>query len=65
MLPVQLLELCFEGLIAVMVFGDGEGLGGDLQIGAEKANAVTVACGIDADADAVENGESRIHGSSP
>ncbi len=51
---LQLLQAFLQGLIAGAVFHDGERLGGRLAIGPEEGDAMTVACGIDTDADAVE-----------
>ena len=51
---VELFEALCRGLIAGVVLQDGEGLGGGLAIGAEEGDAVAVACGVDADTDAVE-----------
>ena len=66
MLLVQLFEALLEGLIAGVVLEDGEGLGGGLAIGAEEGDTMAVACGVDADADAVEgSGGSGAIGDSP
>jgi hypothetical protein len=54
MLALQLFEAFAEGLIAGSTFKHGERLGGRLPIGAQEGNAVTVACGVDADAKVVE-----------
>ena len=59
-------EALLEGLVAGMVFQDGQRLGGGLAIGSEEGDTVTVACGVDADADAVQrsSGGDR-HGETP
>ena len=54
MLCVQLLQAILQGLIAGAVLHDGQRLGGRLTIGPEEGDAMTVAGGVDADADAVE-----------
>ena len=64
MLLMQLLEAFLQGLIAGAVLHHGERLGGRLAIGPEEGDAMTVACGVDADADAVE-GRGGGHGRSP
>ena len=64
MLSAQLLEAVAQGLVAGAVLGDGERLGGGLEIGPEERDAVAVSGGVDADADAVEGGGGR-HGSHP
>ena len=64
MLLVQLSQAFLQGLIAVAVLHDGERLGGRLAIGPEEGDAMTVACGVDADADAVE-GRGGGHGRPP
>ena len=51
---MQLLQASLEGLVAGAVLHHGERLGGRLAIGPEEGDTVTVACGIDTDADAVE-----------
>src|SRR5262249_34561672 len=63
-LEAQLLQALAQGLVAGAVLGDGERLGGGPQVGPEERGAMTVAGGIDADADAVESGGGR-HGSHP
>ena len=64
MLFMQLVEAILQGLVAGAVFHHGEGLGGGLAIGPEEGDAMAVASGVDADADAVE-GRSGGHGRSP
>ena len=64
MLFMQLIEAFLQGLIAGTVLHHGEGLGGRLAIGSEEGDAMTVACGVDADADAVE-GRGGRHGRPP
>src|SRR5262249_6998917 len=59
-----LLQALAQGLVAGVVLGDGERLGGGLEVGREEGGGVTVASGIDPDADAVESGGGR-HGSHP
>ena len=54
MLFLQLLQAFLEGLIAGAVLHDGERFGGRLTIGPEEGDTMTVACGINTDADAVE-----------
>jgi hypothetical protein len=54
MLPVQLIESVLQGLIAGPILGHGQGLGGLLTIRSEEGDTMTVARGIDTDADAVE-----------
>ena len=54
MLFMQLLQAFLQGLIAGAVLHHGERLGGRLAIGPEERDTMTVACGIDSDADAVE-----------
>src|SRR5262249_33020420 len=61
---VQVLQAFVQSLIAGPVLQDGEGLGGGLPIGAQEPDAMTVACGVDADADAVERRSGR-HARSP
>ena len=51
---VQLLQAFLEGLIAGAVLHHGERFGGRLMVGPEEGDTVTVACGINTDADAVE-----------
>jgi len=51
---LQLLQAFLEGLIAGAVLHHGERFGGRLMVGPEEGDTVTVACGIDTDADAVE-----------
>jgi hypothetical protein len=53
-----------QGLITVVVLHHGERLGGLLAIGSEERDTMTVACGIDTDADAVEGWGGR-HGRPP
>ena len=54
MLFVQLIKALLQGLIAGAVLHHGQRLGGRLAIGSEEGDAVTVACGVDTDADAVQ-----------
>jgi hypothetical protein len=54
-LLLQALQAFVQGLVAGAVFQDGEGLGSGLAVRAQEGNAVTVACGVDADADTVED----------
>ncbi len=54
MLFLQLLQAILEGLIAGAVLHHGERFGGRLTVGPEEGDSVTVACGINTDADAVE-----------
>ena len=61
MLPMQTLELLLQCLIAGLGFHDCERLGGGLMIGPAKRHAMTVARGVDADADALER-RRRTHG---
>jgi hypothetical protein len=61
MLLVQLIESVLQGLIAGPVLGDGQGLGGLLTIRSEERDTMTIAGGIDTDADAVE-GRGGGHG---
>ncbi len=63
-LSAQLLEAVAQGQVAGAVLGDGERLGGGLEIGPEERDAVAVSGGVDADADAVE-GRGGRHGSHP
>src|SRR5262249_19322138 len=60
----QLREPLVQGLRAGAGLGDGPGLGGGPRGGPEEADAVTVAGGVDADADAVQSRGGR-HGSHP
>ena len=62
MLLVQLLQAFLQGLIAGAVFHDGERLGGGLAIGSQEGDAMAVACGVDADADAVQWSSRRHRG---
>ena len=55
MLLVQMLQALLKSLIAGLVFQDGEGLGGGLTIGPEEPDAMAVACGVNADADTVQD----------
>ena len=64
MLLMQLLQAFLQGLIAGAVLHHGERLGGRLAIGPEEGDTMTVACGVDADADAVE-GRGGGHGRPP
>src|SRR5260370_1225223 len=51
---------------AGVVFQDGHGPGGGLAIGAEEGDTVTVACGVNADADAVQrSGGGGTHEGTP
>lgn len=61
MLPMQLLQTFLQSLIPVVVFQDREGLGGWLAIGSEKGHPMTIARGINPDANAVER-RGRGHG---
>src|SRR5262249_29942083 len=54
MLLVQLIQSVLQGLIARAVLGHREGLGGLLTIGPEERDTMTVARGIDTDANTVE-----------
>ena len=60
-LPMQLLKTCLQSLIPVVVFQDCDWLGGWLAIGSEKGHPMTIACGINSDANAVER-RGRGHG---
>ena len=51
---MQLFESLLEGLVAGVVFQNGEGLGGGLAIGPQEGDTVAVACGVDADTKAVQ-----------
>ena len=59
-------EALLEGLVAGVIFENGERLGGGLPVRPEEGNTVAVACGVDADADAVQrsSGGDR-HGETP
>ena len=54
MFLLQLLQAFLEGLIAGAVLHHGQRLGGRLTVGPEEGDTVTVACGVNTDADAVE-----------
>jgi hypothetical protein len=54
MLLVQLHQAVVQSLVAGSILENGEGLGRRLAIGPEETNAMTVACGVNADANAVE-----------
>jgi hypothetical protein len=61
-LLVEGLEAFVQRLIAGPVFQDGEGFGSGRAIGSQEGDPMTVACGVDADAKAVEGrsgGQSR------
>jgi len=61
MLSMEMLQTLLQGVIAGLVFQNGEGLGGRKAIRPEERDTMTVACGIDADANAVER-RGRGHG---
>ena len=63
-LEPQLLQAIAQGLVAGAVLGDRQRPGGGPEVGPEETDAVTVARGIDADADAVEASGGR-HGNDP
>ena len=65
MLLVEMFETILQGLIAGLVFDDGERFGGGLAIGPEEGDAMAVACGVDADADAVERSSGDDHEGPP
>ena len=52
MLLVQPFEALAEILLTLLIVQDGERLGGCLPVGAPERDAVALACGVDADADA-------------
>jgi hypothetical protein len=54
MLLVQLLQAFVQRLITGPVLQHSERFGGRLAIRSEEADAMTVACGVNADANAVE-----------
>src|SRR5262245_35118345 len=63
MLLVQPFQALAEVLIALLILQDGQRLGGRLPVGAQKRDAVAVARGVDADADAglwVRKGHARV-----
>jgi hypothetical protein len=64
MLLVQLLEAFVQSLIAASILQNGERFGGRLAIRSEERDAMAVACGIDADANTVEERDGG-HGGPP
>lgn len=64
MLVMELFEPFLQGAIAGPVFQDGERLSGRLVIGSTERNPMAVACGVDANTDALQ-GSSSSHDSPP
>lgn len=62
-LPVQRLQAFLQGLVTSPALEDGHGLGGRLAIGAQEGDAMAVARGVDADADAVQGNDGGHEGS--
>jgi len=59
MLLVELLQAFVQSQVAGSAFEHSHGFGSNLAIGAEEGDAMAVACGVDADADTVEQSGAR------
>jgi hypothetical protein len=64
MLLMEMLQTFLQGVIAGLIFQDGERLGGREAIRPEERDTMTVACGVNPNANAVER-RSRGHGGPP